>query len=71
MKKEDVVRQYATPIGAPAFVQGPHRFKRREYLNITYRTDREALAKLVPATILARFSDQLSQQGKHYREPAA
>src|SRR5436309_1399253 len=48
MKKEDVVRQYTTPIAAPAFVQGPHRFKRREYLNITYRTDREALAKLVP-----------------------
>jgi acetoacetate decarboxylase len=48
MKKEDVVRQYTTPIAAPAFVQGPHRFKRREYLNITYRTDGEALAKLVP-----------------------
>src|SRR5260370_34351430 len=48
MKKDDVVKQYTTPIAAPAFVQGPHRFKRREYLNITYRTDREALAKLVP-----------------------
>ncbi len=48
MKKEYVVRQYTTPIAAPAFVQGPHRFKRREYLNITYRTDGEALAKLVP-----------------------
>ena len=48
MKKTDVVKQYTTPIAAPAFVQGPHRFKRREYLNITYRTDREALEKLVP-----------------------
>ncbi len=48
MKKADVIKQYTTPIAAPAFVQGPHRFKRREYLNITYRTDREALAKLVP-----------------------
>src|SRR6266576_1764559 len=48
MKKEDVLKQYTTPIAAPAFVQGPHRFKRREYLNITYRTDREALVKLVP-----------------------
>ena len=48
MKKADVVKQYTTPIAAPAFVQGPHRFRRREYLNITYRTDREALAKLVP-----------------------
>ena len=48
MKKADVVKQYTTPIAAPAFVQGPHRFRRREYLNITYRTDLEALAKLVP-----------------------
>ena len=48
MKKEDVLKQYTTPIAAPAFVQGPHRFRRREYLNITYRTDREALEKLVP-----------------------
>src|SRR6266403_889738 len=48
MKKEDVLKQYTTPIAAPAFVQGPHRFKRRAYLNITYRTDREALVKLVP-----------------------
>jgi acetoacetate decarboxylase len=47
MKKADVVKQYTTPIAAPAFVQGPHRFRRREYLNITYRT-LEALAKLVP-----------------------
>src|ERR1700756_2405563 len=48
MKKEDVIKQYTTPIAAPAFVQGPHRFKRREYLNITYRTDRSALEKIVP-----------------------
>ena len=48
MKKEDVLKQYTTPVAAPAFVQGPHRFRRREYLNITYRTDREALARLVP-----------------------
>src|SRR6267154_2614803 len=48
MKKEDVLKQYTTPTGAPAFVPGPHRFTSREYLNITYRTDREALAKQVP-----------------------
>jgi acetoacetate decarboxylase len=48
MKKEEVLKQYTTPIGAPAFVQGPHRFKRREYLNITYRTHRDALVKVVP-----------------------
>jgi acetoacetate decarboxylase len=48
MEKEDVLRQYTTPTGAPAFVPGPHRFTSREYLNITYRTDREALLKQVP-----------------------
>lgn len=48
MKKEDVLKQYTTPINAPAFVPGPHRFTSREYLNITYRTDREALERLVP-----------------------
>lgn len=48
MKKEDVLKQYTTPTGAPAFVQGPHRFTSREYLNITYRTDRNALQRLVP-----------------------
>ena len=48
MKREDVLKQYTTPTGAPAFVPGPHRFTSREYLNITYRTDRDALAKQVP-----------------------
>jgi acetoacetate decarboxylase len=51
MNKEDVLKQYTTPIAAPAFVQGPHRFKRREYLNITYRTDRGALSKMVPESL--------------------
>ena len=48
MKAEDVLKEYTTPIGAPAFVRGPHRFRRREYFNVTYRTDREAAAKFVP-----------------------
>jgi len=48
MKKQDVAKQYTTPIGAPAFVKGPHRFTDREYLNITYRTDRDALVRIVP-----------------------
>src|SRR5258705_12905176 len=48
MKKADVLKQYTTPIAAPAFVQGPHRFKGRKYLNITYRPDGEGLEKLVP-----------------------
>ena len=48
MKKEDIRKLYTTPVGAPAFVKGPHRFTNREYLNIVYRTDRDALLKVVP-----------------------
>jgi acetoacetate decarboxylase len=48
MNKDEVLEQYTTPTGAPAFVRGPHRFTSREYLNITYRTDKDALVKLVP-----------------------
>jgi acetoacetate decarboxylase len=48
MNRSEILKQFTTPIGAPAFVPGPHRFKRREYLNITYRTDRDAFMKLVP-----------------------
>lgn len=48
MNKADVVRQFSTPVGAPAFPRGPYRFRDREYLNITYRTDRKALEAIVP-----------------------
>lgn len=48
MKAADVVRQMTTPIGAPAFPSGPYRFTDREYLNITYRTDADAMRALVP-----------------------
>ena len=39
MKREQVLNQLTTPIGAPAFPRGPFRFTNREYLNILYRTD--------------------------------
>lgn len=48
MKREDVVKQYTTPLGSPAFPRGPYRFTNREYLNITYRTDIDALRAMVP-----------------------
>jgi len=48
MKIEDILKQSATPLGAPAYPRGPYRFKNREYLNITYRTDAEALRRIVP-----------------------
>ena len=49
MRIEDVRRQNATPLGAPAYPPGgPYRFTDREYLNITYRTDPEAMRAVVP-----------------------
>ena len=48
MKREQVLNQLTTPIGAPAFPRGPYRFTNREYLNITYRTDIDALRAVVP-----------------------
>lgn len=49
MRIEDVRRQNATPLGAPAYPPGgPYRFSNREYLNITYRTDLEAMRAVVP-----------------------
>jgi acetoacetate decarboxylase len=36
------------PLTQPAYSPGPYRFCDREYLIITYRTDREKLAQLVP-----------------------
>ncbi|MFM9278300.1 acetoacetate decarboxylase [Paenibacillus jiagnxiensis] len=48
MKKSDVRKQMSTPLGAPAFPVGPYYFRNREYLNILYRTDMEALRRVVP-----------------------
>ena len=49
MRIEEVRQQNATPLGAPAWpAGGPYRFTDREYLNVTYRTDPEAMRALVP-----------------------
>ena len=48
MKIADILKQSSTPLGAPAFPRGPYRFRNREYLNITYRTDAEAVRKVLP-----------------------
>ena len=41
-------RAFAMPLTQPAFPPGPYRFRDREFLIITYRTDREKLRELVP-----------------------
>ena len=46
MKIDDVRnRAFAMPLTSPSFPPGPYRFVNREYLIITYRTDREALRR--------------------------
>lgn len=50
---EDEVRKtaYSMPVSAPAYPKPPYRFYDREFIVITYRTDAEALAKIVPAPL--------------------
>ncbi len=49
MKIADVVkRAFAMPLTSPAFPKGPYRFFNREFLIITYRTDKAALDAVVP-----------------------
>ena len=52
MKAEDVRKTaFAMPLHSPSYPAGPYRFVDREYLIITYRTDREALQRVVPAPL--------------------
>jgi acetoacetate decarboxylase len=48
MKQEIVVKQLTTLIGALALLRGPFRVNNREYLNILYRIDIDALRAVVP-----------------------
>ncbi|MGA8172805.1 MAG: acetoacetate decarboxylase [Methylocystis sp.] len=49
MKIDEIRRRaFAMPLTSPAFPPGPYRFYDREYFILTYRTDREALEKIVP-----------------------
>ncbi len=49
MKIDEVkAKAFAMPLTSPAFPPGPYRFVDREYLIITYRTDRAALERVVP-----------------------
>ena len=52
MKAEDVLkRAFAMPLMSPSYPIGPYRFVNREYMIITYRTDMEALQRVVPAPL--------------------
>lgn len=54
MTIDEVKRQaFAMPLTSPAFPPGPYRFIDREYLIITYRTTPEAIARVLPAPLVA------------------
>ena len=44
-------RAFAMPLTSPAYPPGPYRFVDREFLIITYRTDPDALAEVIPAPL--------------------
>jgi len=49
MKIEEIRRRaYSMPLTSPAFPRGPYRFVDREFFIITYRTDPEAIEKILP-----------------------
>ena len=49
MNIADVKRNaFAMPLTSPAFPPGPYRFKNREFLIVSYRTDPDALRAVVP-----------------------
>jgi acetoacetate decarboxylase len=51
MDEQTARKSFAMPATNPAFPIGPYRFVNREYMIITYRTDRAALEKVVPAPL--------------------
>ncbi len=54
MTIDEVKKQaFAMPLTSPAFPPGPYRFINREYLIITYRTTPEAIARVLPAPLVA------------------
>src|SRR5512139_324833 len=47
-------RAFAMPLTSPAFPPGPYRFINREFFIISYRTDPDALAAVVPEPLEVR-----------------
>jgi acetoacetate decarboxylase len=53
VRAADVLAAGTTPLTAPAFPPGTHRFTDREYLNIVYRTDPDAFRAALPEPLEA------------------
>lgn len=48
MRADEVAAAFTTPLTAPPYRPGRHWFTNREYLNVVYRTDPDALRRVVP-----------------------
>ncbi|HYE50603.1 MAG TPA: acetoacetate decarboxylase family protein, partial [Azospirillaceae bacterium] len=48
MKKQDVLGLSAMPLQSPTFPRGPYKFFNRQYMVITYHTDRDAIRAALP-----------------------
>lgn len=51
-RAEILDRAYSMPIDDASYPPGPYRFVNREYLIVTYRTDRAALERVVPKPLM-------------------
>lgn len=52
-ESEVLSRAFSMPLTNPAFPPGPYRFVNREYLILTYRTDPQAIERILPAPLVA------------------
>jgi len=53
MKEDDVRKNaFAIPLTNPSYPPGPYRFINREYFVVTYKSDRDALERIVPAPLV-------------------
>ncbi|MBM7617406.1 acetoacetate decarboxylase [Weissella uvarum] len=48
MNQSDLMNKITTPLDSPAFSDAKVRFHNRDFMNITYRTDHDALVKILP-----------------------
>ena len=52
MKAEQILNLASMPAASPSYPAGPYRFVNREYMIITYETDRDLLSEAVPEPLV-------------------
>ena len=48
MKVEQILKLPSMPAASPSYPMGPYRFINREFMIVSYLTDREMLRRVVP-----------------------